>query len=494
MRANWNRLTSRLRLALRKAGLVLALCLVAMPSLACEDFEDTESPSGTSGGSGGGSGGGSSSFCGAKPTVPNTPSVQCRTHWQAAVALWDACVAYANAGNTAAASTTKDRLDDQKQLAAEECSKLQSKALISASLPHDVAVESGFLATGWLDTWTVTGVTRHAVQGLEAFSGGPQLGVDSTGRIYVVVPTLDGTRALHQEVVAFRPGADPEPVLELACEREFLRALLVVGAGYVGATGAPPLVRDGLFLVVDGYDHAAGASWREFRSLDPRSGIVHVLHHRPHGSRRADDAVDGLLHAALAADGTLYLMEELDADLDAPGSIRAFVWNPVGRAYVESEQPITTRNTVTGSFVVGPDGHLYGFERASRDADAPSTQRIVRIDPTRRDAWSPYATFAPELGARHPNDVDLAFDSNGGLFLRSLAADGQGDWHGVVLPVGPDALVGPLRRAQTILPTPFLRSLFAAGPDGTLFVVERRRGSAGPDPAGDVVVALVPAR
>jgi hypothetical protein len=380
----------------------------------------------------------------------------------------------------------------QVKRAQDVCSSLQSKPDIARSLPHSLVGDGEVVITEVLDTWAADDVTRYGTHGLEGFAGGPQLGVSSTGTIYVVVPTLDASLALHQEVVAVVPGAAPRRVLVASTDKEFIRALFVVRVDARGELAGPPLVRDQLFLIVDGFDPVAGAGWRQFRTFDPAVDVTEVLFHQRLARTRLADTVLGTLRSALSQDGVLYVMEEFHSAVEHPGSIRAFVWDAPTRRYVERAEPITRPGTVTGSIAAGPDGCVYGFAREP-GADASHTRRVLRIDPRRPEVPSLFATLGPDLGARPVDQTDLMFDAWGNLWLRTEVQDGGGHPRGLVVPVTAGTVAQqPL--AHTTAGTPLLGSMFAAGPRGELYVVERRHDAGLPYPDLDLLVQIAPLR
>jgi len=438
----------------------------------------------------------SSNPCGGAPgTCPNPGSTQCCTQWDAAAAHWRACVQYHNAGNASAAKSAASAYKNQLSRAKSICSSLRSVS--RGPTLKGSAVGPTYHMRGQIDTIDADSVTAQSAQGFPGLAGGPQLGVDSSGRAYVVAAMLDESMALHQVLLAFTTGSSPaallEPVLRAEASDELIRALLVVRDDTRDAHGNPVLVRDRLVLIVDGYDHAESRSWRELRLVDPEQpSAATVLYRRAPLPTRSPARVSGQLRATLGSDGTVYVVEEGDSAVASPGSMRAFAWSSDAGAYRERPEPVTTANTVTGSIAAGPDGYIYGFARVEAEAGAVA-DRVLRIDPTGTNTWSTFRAFEGGFARPSGTNADLVFDSYGELFLSAGTRTEGGALASVLLPVSGRDVVGGGRIAATTS-TVLLSGMVAAGLDGALYVIERQLDAPPPAADLDVVIEIAPRR
>jgi len=354
--------------------------------------------------------------------------------------------------------------------------------------------KNGYDATRQIDTLDADAVTLNAVRHFNP-GGDPGMAVDSNGTVYVVATTVDTGGYGHDEVLAFTPGASGgtglRRVLGVRMLDMFVRSMLVVPEGTTDSAGDPLLVKDHLLFVMDGYDTVANISWREIWQVDPSAPTSHaVLYSKRPEPTRGALSMGGTLVATVATDGDIYLQEEFfSPNIVNPGSIRKLSWSDTASAYVEASAGVTSNHSTTGWITVGPDGFLYGFENIAPVGDTPRTDRILRIDPDGNDNTTTYADFSGKFGERHPANIALAFDSEGQLWLQaSVSEKGRTVW--LVTPVDPGVKVGAGGR---IAEAPwFVKQQFAAGPGGTLYVIEREVDNPSGTPDLDAIYELKP--
>jgi len=356
--------------------------------------------------------------------------------------------------------------------------------------------KNGYIAKSQIDTNDVDALTVDGTRKL-GVGGGPSLGAASDGTVYLVAGTIVSSDNMYQEVLSFAPGlgaaASLKHLFRVKMVDAWIRSLMVVPANTSDANGDAVLVKDQLLLIVDGYDTVQAQSWREFWLVDPAApdAPVVLFRHAPEPTRYPTSA-GGEVNATVSAEGVIYYVEEGDPNAVSRGGIRAFAWDDGGGAYLEAGSPLTTGGTVVGPIVAGPDGYIYAFEDRKADPNQESTDRVIRIDPTGTDVWTKYRRFKKKLRGSDGFRLDLAFDSNGDLFMSTRVKNAKGQNIGVILPVTSVTKVGGRRIAKTGTTTSLLRRNFVGGPGGTLYVIENLKNRTAPQPDLDAVVEIAP--
>lgn len=350
-------------------------------------------------------------------------------------------------------------------------------ALVAVAAVEAASGKNGYAVNALIDEIDADAVT---VQTAVAFNKG--LAAGANGEVYVVAGSTDFSLNpvyAWNELLAFDVDAGAASglrrILSLRSYDALIRGISVITAETTDGSGATVLAEGNLLLLVDGYDHVAAVSFRELWMIDPavQDPTPTVLYHKSPEPAAALGGYSGMVHFALATDGTAYVHTERAGTGSPDGSILALEWSDAVDSYVEASSAVTTEGTVTGGIVVGPDGYLYSFER-TESPTSDSTDRVIRIDPTSTDSWTTYSTFSNKFGARPGRFLRLVFNSDGELFLRSAYTHKGRTLH-VVLPAPAN---GEVSKGTQILESndSLFYSELAAGPAGEIYVVEEVDG------------------
>ena len=208
----------------------------------------------------------------------------------------------------------------------------------------------------------------------------------------------------------------------------------------------------------------------EVWSVAPATGVQTFVH------AWTGAALNPEAFVAVAADGTIYAMGAIPG---APGAIRRLAWNAEAESYDET---ILTGNDFGGGFQMGPDGFLYTFAKADKWqllVSPYADHTVFRVDPLTGAATA----WASVDGDNFIFDWTWSDDGRLWIGLRERRIRKNQVPRHYVTGITAGATTSSAARVSDSTTDP---ASLAAGPGGSLYVVERLR-----DPSG-VVYRLEP--
>jgi len=217
--------------------------------------------------------------------------------------------------------------------------------------------------------------------------------------------------------------------------------------------------------VLDGVRELVDEVRLEVWSVDPATGAQTFVH------AWTGAALNPEAFVAVASDGTIYAMGAIPG---APGAIRRLAWNAGAGSYDET---ILTGNDFGGGFQMGPDGFLYTFAKADKWqllVSPYADHTVFRVDPNTGAATA----WASVDGDNFIFDWTWSDDGRLWIGLRERKIRKSQVPRRYVTQITAGATTDSAARVSDSTTDP---ASLAAGPGGSLYVVERLR-----DPSGAV--------